>query len=144
MRSICTVSVNFSSLSMKPGAKTITSTGAASTPTAVTTSSTAPRLPATCAASSRTSSWPRWLLYSPRIGTKAWENAPSANRRRSRFGSRKATKKASVSRLAPKAQAMTTSRTSPSTRESTVLAPTVAVDLSRRVLNRATGRAGSN
>ena len=39
---------------------------------------------------------PLAVLYSARIGTKACENAPSANRRRSRLGSRKATKKASV------------------------------------------------
>ena len=39
---------------------------------------------------------PCWVLYSDRIGTKACENAPSANRRRSRFGRRNAIMKASV------------------------------------------------
>jgi hypothetical protein len=38
----------------------------------------------------------RWFLYSARMGTKACENAPSANRRRSRLGMRKAMLKASV------------------------------------------------
>jgi hypothetical protein len=82
-------------------------------------------------------------LYSPRIGTKDWEKAPSANSRRRKFGNLKATKKASVSRPAPNAQAMTTSRTRPSTRESAVLAPTVAVALSSLLLKAAPGaRAG--
>ena len=55
MRTICTVSVYFSSSARNPGANIITSTGAASTPTAVTNSSAAPRVPATWAVSSLTS-----------------------------------------------------------------------------------------
>ena len=51
------------------------------------------------------------FLVSARIGTKACEKAPSANRRRSRFGILKATKKASVISPAPKMRAIRKSRT---------------------------------
>ena len=74
---------------------------------------------------------PCLFLYSPRMGTKACEKAPSANRRRSRFGSLKATMKASVIMPAPKMRAMTKSRTKPRTLETRVMPLTVARDLSR-------------
>ena len=51
------------------------------------------------------------FLYSASTGTNACENAPSAKRRRSRLGMRKATKKASVAKPAPNARAMKKSRT---------------------------------
>jgi hypothetical protein len=51
------------------------------------------------------------FLASARIGTKACENAPSANRRRSRLGILKATKNASVISPAPKMRAIRKSRT---------------------------------
>src|SRR6185503_12281785 len=63
--------------------------------------------------SERTSSGGVLFLCSASTGTKAWEKAPSANRRRSRFGKRNATKNASVARPAPNARAMMKSRAKP-------------------------------
>src|SRR5688572_4147756 len=74
------------------------------------------------------------FLYSARIGTNACEKAPSANRRRSRLGILKATKKASVARPAPKARAMMKSRTKPSTRLTMVRLLTAARARSRFML----------
>src|SRR3569832_2414719 len=65
------------------------------------------------------------------MGTKACENEPSANSRRSRMGILKATKKASVSMPAPKTRAMMVSRTNPRMRESRVMLLTAARALSR-------------
>src|SRR5438105_10328069 len=73
----------------------------------------------------RTSSGDVLFFCSASTGTKAWENAPSANRRRSRFGRRKATKKASVARPAPKARAMKKSRAKPRMRLTSVRPLTV-------------------
>ena len=53
----------------------------------------------------------------------AVDSAPSASSRRSRFGIRKATKKASVSGLAPNARASTMSRVYPRTRLASVASP---------------------
>ena len=54
----------------------------------------------------RLSNWhadsPSFVFTSERTGMNAWDNAPSANSLRSRFGIRKATKKASVWEEAPK------------------------------------------
>ena len=72
--------------------------------------------------------------YSENTGTKAWEKAPSANRRRMKLGILKATKNASVPPLAPNIRANTISRTSPSMRDRKVIRPTTAVDLSSRRL----------
>ena len=65
----------------------------------------------TLSTSDRVASGDSRLRTSARIGTKACENAPSANSRRSRLGMRKATKNASVARPAPKTRAMKKSRT---------------------------------
>jgi hypothetical protein len=51
------------------------------------------------------------VRYSDSTGTKACENAPSANSRRRKFGMRNATKKASAAGPAPKLVAITVSRT---------------------------------
>ncbi len=51
--------------------------------------------------SSRTSSCGRCTLYSETTGTKAWENAPSANSRRMKLGILNATRNASMSSPAP-------------------------------------------
>src|SRR4029453_10373623 len=59
-------------------------------------------------------------------GTKAAEKAPSANRRRKKFGSLKATKKASARAPDPRTAESTASRTKPTTRLSSVKPPTVA------------------
>ena len=74
---------------------------------------------------------PRRVRYSDRTGTKACEKAPSANSRRSRLGMRKATKNASVAAPAPNSLAITTSRTNPRTRDTSVMLLTVASALSR-------------
>ena len=79
----------------------------------------------------RVASSPCWVLYSARIGTNAWENAPSAKIRRNRLGSLKAIKNASVAMLAPKMRASRVSRTNPNTREIIVIELTAANDLSR-------------
>ncbi|MNH14840.1 hypothetical protein D3C79_744400 [compost metagenome] len=79
----------------------------------------------------RVASSPCWVLYSARIGTNAWENAPSAKMRRSRLGSLKAMKKASVATPAPNTRARMVSRTKPSTREIMVMELTAARDLRR-------------
>jgi hypothetical protein len=75
--------------------------GAAMTPTAVTTKSSTPKVPATSSTSWRTSSWERLCLYSLMTGTKAWLNDPSANSRRRKFGILNATSQASMKALAP-------------------------------------------
>ena len=84
--------------------------GAAATPSAATATNAKNRSVPTPSTSLRVSSGEVRFLCSARTGTKACEKAPSANSRRSRFGMRKATKKASVARLAPKARAMMKSR----------------------------------
>ena len=94
--------------------------GAAMTPMSVTINRIIASSVTTWSTSTLVSSWPFLFLYSPKIGTKACENAPSANRRRSRLGSLKATKKASVSAPAPKARAVSISRTKARIRESSV------------------------
>src|SRR5262249_32196307 len=63
--------------------------------------------------SDRTSSGEVLFFCSASTGTNACENAPSANKRRSRFGRRKATTNASVARLAPNPRAMMKSRAKP-------------------------------
>src|SRR5690606_5823544 len=90
----------------------------------------------------RVASSPCWVLYSARMGTKAWEKAPSAKMRRSRLGSLKATKKASEATPAPKMRAMMVSRTKPSTRESMVMELTAARDLSRFMSDGCAGAGG--
>ena len=64
----------------------------------------------------------RFFRYSESTGTKAWENAPSANqRRRRKLGILKATKKASAAGPSPNTAAKTISRASPSIREINVI-----------------------
>jgi hypothetical protein len=62
------------------------------------------------------------VAYSVKTGITAVDRAPSASRRRSMLGMRKATKKASVTGPAPKASATTMSRTKPRTRLASVAA----------------------
>jgi len=84
---------------------------------------------ATLAISARVASAPRCSLVAASTGTKAWLNAPSANRRRNRLGMRNATLKASVSTFAPNIDAMSKSRTSPVMREARVSKETVEAAL---------------
>ena len=131
MRVSSTVNANFSGLALKPGADTSTISGAAMMPSTATQATTTNRTVATRLTRMRVASSPRAFLYSARIGTKACENAPSANNRRSRFGNLKATKNASVAAPAPNARAMMASRAKPRMRDSKVIELTVARALSR-------------
>ena len=76
----------------------------------------------------KASAWSRPWPWSSRenSGTKAAENAPSANRRRKKFGSLNATKKASATAPEPSTADSTMSRMKPTTRLSRVNPPTVA------------------
>jgi len=85
--------------------------GAAAMPRAAAVTRAMSRTVAIESMSDLVSSAPVRFLYSARIGTNACENAPSAKRRRRRFGILNATKKASVARPAPKMRAMKKSRT---------------------------------
>ena len=106
-----------------------TSSGAAATPTAQVSSSIQVSSVATRSISRLVSASPYCALLAASTGTKAWLNAPSANRRRNRLGIRKATLKASVMALAPNDEAISSSRTRPVTRESNVNRETVEADL---------------
>ncbi len=99
----------------------VASWGAKISASAVTSSRTPPRVPATRDISSRSSAWERVSFTSVNTGTNAVANEPSANRRRRKLGTRKATQKASVTALVPNVVVMTRSRTSPNTREIMVM-----------------------
>src|SRR5690606_5222734 len=71
--------------------------------------------------------------YADRTGTKAWEKAPSANRRRRKLGILKATKKESAAALSPNRAANTTSRTRPRMRERKVAAEVTADERNSRL-----------
>jgi len=102
MRSISPARASFGASSIKPGANSRISNGAASTPATVTINNVPISVPLTRLTSSRTSSKLRWERYSDNTGTNAWENAPSANRRRRKLGILKATKNASALAVEPK------------------------------------------
>ena len=104
----------------KPLAITHTSAGAPITPITQVMSSTSESRLATWSIMRLVAASPSVCLLAASTGTKAWLNAPSANRRRSKFGMRKATLKASVSAPAPKAEAMSCSRTRPVMRDTSV------------------------
>src|SRR6185295_6294953 len=125
MRSIATVSPNLPGSAAKPGADRYTTRGASTMPTAAAASSARNSAVETQSTSARVASGDSRLRTSPRIGTKACENAPSANRRRIRLGMRRATKKASVARPAPNSRAMTKSRTKPRILDNSVMLLTV-------------------
>src|SRR5664279_5245821 len=72
---------------------------------------------ATASTIRRVASSPSFARRCASVGTKACENAPSPNSRRSRLGMRKATRKASYGAPAPKTEATMTSRASPVMRE---------------------------
>lgn len=138
MRSMSAVSANLSGSSREPGANSAVTCGANSTPSAVITSSTAPRVPATRAIISRSSSGLPFSFISVSAGTKAVEKEPSANSRRMKLGMRKATQKASVAAVAPNTEAKTISRTRPRIRDTKV--PPVKLRVERSRLGRVTGR----
>ena len=101
------------------------------TPTRINPSQVATRLIRLCVSSKL-----RWLLYSARIGTKAWLKAPSAETRRKRLGILKATIKASLTIPAPNTRAISVSRTNPSMRDINVILPTLASALSKFMCNK--------
>ena len=116
------------------GAADSTSSGAASMPARQVAASAQASAVATASIKCRVASMPSRSLLAASTGTKAWLNAPSPNSRRSRLGMRKATLKASVRPLTPKAEAMSQSRSSPVTREASVSRETVEADLNRLML----------
>ena len=119
---------NLCSLSINPGAKIMTKIGAAITPMAVITNNIAANVPLVLAISSLRSLSPRWR-YSAKTGIKACAKAPSANKRRKKFGILKATKNTSAPMPAPNNRAITISRTNPSIRDKNVIMLTTIVDL---------------
>src|SRR5690606_1802056 len=114
-----------------PLAMAVTTHGAPRMPTSVTSANANVSSRATRSSRTRTSSGARVLRAWPNMGTKACENAPSANSLRSRLGMRKATQNASVRGPAPKELAISTSRARPVMRENSVKLLTVAADLSK-------------
>jgi hypothetical protein len=121
-------------------ATAVITSGAPITPSRDTPISTQVMTVATASISALVGSSPRLAWYSPRIGTKACENAPSPKMRRSRLGMRKATLNASVISDAPKARAIRISRTRPVMRESIVRLLMVASALSRFKVRVGAGR----
>ncbi len=79
----------------------------------------------TLAASFHAASSPSVAIFWLKTVTNAVESAPSAKRSRRRFGMRKAMRKASRLRLAPKSAATMRSRASPSTRLAMTARPTM-------------------
>ncbi len=73
-------------------------------------------------------------LLATKEGINACVNAPSAKMRRKRLGSLNATKNISLHTEAPKAEAISTSRPKPVTRENRMPKLLVKMDLSRMVL----------
>ena len=111
--------------SANPGAMHRTIRGESNIPaTAVTARRTESRRMADLA-NRNASSVPHSLRYVVKTGTKAILKEPSAKSRRSRLGMRKATKNASEPSPAPKNHAMTTSRTKPKIRLSSVANPII-------------------
>ena len=73
-------------------------------------------------------------LLATKEGIKAWVNAPSAKIRRKRLGSLKAMKNISDQTEAPRAEAISTSRPKPVTRENKMPKLLVKIDFKRIVL----------
>ena len=115
----------------RPAAIAQTSAGAAATPMTQVMISAQTSTVAIWSTIWRVASSPSFSRTPASTGTKAWLKAPSANRRRSRLGMRKATLKASVSALAPKVEATSSSRTRPVMREASVSSETREADLNR-------------
>src|SRR5699024_9469687 len=114
-----------------PLAIKLTTQGVARSPIRVTSIKTVVKTKATLSISCWVAS-ADWVFFtSPKIGTKAWANAPSANNLRSRLGIRKATQNASVNPPAPKLRAIKISRNSPVMRDKKVKPLMTAADRNR-------------
>ena len=85
------------------------------------------RVPITTAIKSRACCCVPVVLVAVNTGTKACENAPSANMRRPKLGIISATRNASMPAPAPNVVASMISRTKPRTRETSVMDPTTPV-----------------
>ena len=108
-----------------------TKKGAVTTPAMLKSKSDQAKSVATWSIAFFVASSPFCALLAAQTGTKAWLKAPSAKRRRNKLGIRKATLNASVSALAPKAEAMSNSLTKPVMRDARVQRETVDADLRR-------------
>ena len=106
-------------------------TGAPTTPMETVKSKAQNSTVATASTKRCVASSPSAARVAAKIGTKACENAPSANNLRRRLGIRNATLNASVNALAPKVAAMIWSRINPVTREAKVNTETVDAALRR-------------
>ncbi len=115
----------------KPGAMACTITGARMIPRAVTATRTTAAQEKTALRNSPSSAG-RFSLYSVMTGTKDELAAPSPIKSRKRFGSRKASTKASALAAVPKKRAKMMSRTKPSTRLARV--PRDITEVERRML----------
>src|SRR5215813_8591630 len=91
IRVIVTASGNALPSVRSPEATTSTTQDASAMPASDMIASTHASTVDVASTSALVASWPCWFLNSARIGTNAWENAPSAEMRRSRFGMRNAT-----------------------------------------------------
>src|SRR5262249_17977128 len=143
MRVRYTVSSPAAGLAKNPGAMTRTIHGEATTPTRVMELRSSSMTPVTLRSMRSDSARDRVDTYPGTTGTNADERRPSATRRRRRFGSRNATKNASVATPAPKARATTRSRMKPKIRLAMVAELTTTA---ARATARApdTGGAGGN
>src|SRR5438309_3160892 len=110
-----------------------TSCGAKTMPRSVTTLIKTAVSVATLLASRQADSSPSVAIFPENVVIKAVERAPSANKSRNKFGSRKAIKKASRYFPAPKSPAKICSRMSPRIRLDKIATPTTPV---ARVLTR--------
>ena len=133
MRVICTASANASPFSCIPEAIIQTTIGAATMPITVMANKVTNKTKATWSSNVFTSCWLRVSFCSPKMGTNAWEKAPSANNRRSKLGIRKATQNASVKGLAPKVRAIKISRIRPVIRDKRVKPLTVTAERNRLI-----------
>jgi hypothetical protein len=108
-----TANSNFPGIVRKPGAKRVMIQGERMTPRRVTIARTIVKRVKTMWTTRSASLGSRFSRESTYTGRKEAVRAPSATIRRSMFGIRKATKKASAWAAAPKEKATTISRTSP-------------------------------
>src|SRR6056297_2208619 len=125
---------NVSGLSVKPGARTVTKAGMVNSAATVMTVSVTSINVSTRSPNSLARAWPARASSPENTGMKAALNAPSAKRRRNRFGRRSATKKASATGPAPSTAAISRSRTKPRIRLAMVYPPTVATERSSMAL----------
>jgi hypothetical protein len=117
--------------SCSPEAINQTTTGAPIMPRAHVTSKAQQSTVATASTKACVATSPSLARVAASNGTKACEKAPSANNRRSRFGIRNATLKASIHAPAPNSEACNTWLTRPVTREPSVSSETVDAARSR-------------